>query len=423
MAGQLKVVQANERTIRKMRRPKHTFNNVFRPYQVTPFFAAPVLPGETMKNLNWKGRMVSDPLAQNMQSALLPWWIQHFVFYVKLRDLGVSSDVEAMMLQGTPMPQVDAARPLTFHKGGSIDWVGRAYEKIIAEYFRNEGEAWNVAGSVVDNAALVSAFGYGDNFFENLLPGSVSAPVGNNLQNPHDPSVMAAYQEQYDRMRAMRMINMSFEDWLGTYGVKVADPVEADKPELVRYNSTWTYPTNTVEPTTGLPSTAVVYSVDESADKDRFFSEPGFLIGLVCCKAKLYPFAQKSAATYMMDDAFAWLPALMRDEPHTSVVKYVTGDGPFPGIDMGDDALGYWIDRRDLFLHGDHFRNWSPDAAGGNFPALPTVAGEKRWLDLTALRSFFKDSDSSAPHAQYFYYDGIVNLNIAGHTTTATDMT
>lgn len=414
--AQLQIVNS-PRTLRKMRRPKHTFNIRFRPYQIVPFAVAPVLAGETLKNANWKGRLVSDPLATNMMSALIPWWVQTFVFYVKLRDLLIDSDIEAMMLEGVPMPQNDAANAYSFHGDATrIDWTKRAYERVVAEYFRDEGEA--VSASVIDGIPAAAAIGYGDNFFENIALDTTLVPDNNDLQNPRDPSVMDKYAEQYERMRAMRLVEMSFEEWLGTYGVKVADPVEKNKPELIRYTSNWTYPTNTVEPSTGIPSTAVVHSIDESADKDRFFTEPGILISVVLAKAKIYPLNQTSSGISMLDDAYGWLPALLRDELHTSLAKFDTGTGPFKNI-----TTDYWLDRRDLFVHGDHFRNWSPAAAGANYVSLPTNGGDRKYIDLAAVRSFFKDADGTAPDANYLYLDGIINFNIAGHPTTGTDMT
>ena len=36
---------------RVLRSPRHTFQLRQRPFEITPFLLAPVLPGETMKNL------------------------------------------------------------------------------------------------------------------------------------------------------------------------------------------------------------------------------------------------------------------------------------------------------------------------------------------------------------------------------------
>ena len=47
---------------RKPRQPQHTFNVKAKPYELTPFMIAPVLPGESMTSLLMQARAVSDPV-------------------------------------------------------------------------------------------------------------------------------------------------------------------------------------------------------------------------------------------------------------------------------------------------------------------------------------------------------------------------
>ena len=58
---------------RKPRTPTHNFFVTHMPWQLQPFFIAPVLPGETLKNLTITGRMITDPLATGPFN-ILPWW-------------------------------------------------------------------------------------------------------------------------------------------------------------------------------------------------------------------------------------------------------------------------------------------------------------------------------------------------------------
>ena len=75
------------RTSRTPRRPQHTFAIEARPWQLVPFFIAPVLPGETMKNMLFQARIVSDPI----KNPLIGWWAEFFFWYVKHRDLNEPS--------------------------------------------------------------------------------------------------------------------------------------------------------------------------------------------------------------------------------------------------------------------------------------------------------------------------------------------
>ena len=52
-------------------------------------------------------------------------------------------------------------------------------------------------------------------------------------------------------------------------------------------------------------------------------------------------------------DDYAWQPAILRDDPMTSV-RAVTPAGMVPNV-----TAGQAIDVRDLFLYGDQFRNYT----------------------------------------------------------------
>jgi len=94
MAG-LTVIGQPAQTARKMRSPSHQFNLAWRPWQIQPFMVAPVLPGETMKSMLLQARAVTDPIA----NGLIGWWLEHYVFYVKLRDLYARDKLTEMLLK------------------------------------------------------------------------------------------------------------------------------------------------------------------------------------------------------------------------------------------------------------------------------------------------------------------------------------
>src|SRR3546814_10510072 len=100
---------------------------------------------------------------------------------------------------------------------------------------------------------------------------------------------------QWEAMRSMQLTASTFEDWVKTFGVRVpkAEAEESHRPELLRYIREWSYPSNTINPADGTPSSAVSWSVAERADKDRFFSEPGFLFGCAVARPKVYFSKQK----------------------------------------------------------------------------------------------------------------------------------
>lgn len=408
----------NPKTTRKMRNPTHDSYVSFRPYQLQPFMIAPVLPGETLKNLNITGRVITDPLATGPLN-ILPWWHEMYFFYVKLRDLDARADFEAMLMDGTTITSLNsAAQDETYHQGGAPNFVQMCLKRVTEEYFRNEGETWN--GKMLGNLPLVSAVQQGKNWADSLLADTAVVPSNNDLQNPEgirEPT--PAMLEAYERMRAMRMIDMSFNEWLATYGVNVpGEGDERDKPELIRYCRNWSYPTNVVEPTTGIPSAAVAWSTSERADKDRFFREPGFIFGVQTVRAKLYMGNQRGSASTMLGDAYAWLSALFRDRPEAAIKEFAGGGAGTATGPLRGQTNGYWVDIRDLFHYGDQYI-----AGGGTLPqpfapALPDATGDRRWLTSAQIDALF-----NGPTVNKIRADHVTNLSILGHPTTAIDNT
>lgn len=411
----LQLVQDVNQVRRKARRPVHKHLVEYRPFQLQPFFIAPVLPGETLKELNAQCRVISDPLKGGAGN-ILPWWCEHFYYYVKVRQLGteVRTAFENMVLTGQPIAINDAADATTFHNGGTVDWVKRCLHFITENGgFRDDGESWDAAK--IGSLPAVAAHRHGESFLDSMMVDNDGvAPPSNNHQNPHDPDMLAEYQEQYDRMRAMRMIDMTFEDWLQTYGVTFPSDASLERPELIRMHSEWAYPSNTVDPATGLPSGAASFAMNIRADKDRFFNEPGFIVGVTMVRSKIFLGNQTGAAVSMMDSALPWMPRMLSDQPHTTVKEFVGGaggNGP-----LRNQTKGYWLDTRDLFAYGDQFLAYA--SANGYAPALPAPNGEKRFMTAAQVDALFADAAKNKIRE-----DGVTRLSILSHPTTATDNT
>ena len=137
------VVQQVAAAGRVARRPVHNFQLRTRPWQIQPFFIAPVLPGETMKNLSLQSRVRTDPV----KNGFIGWWNEYYLFYVKLRDLDGRADFENMILTpGYSLASYNfAANASYYHAGPGISWVRECLKRVTSEYFRDEGEAWDAA--------------------------------------------------------------------------------------------------------------------------------------------------------------------------------------------------------------------------------------------------------------------------------------
>jgi hypothetical protein len=400
----LNVVQAVKPVGRRMRRPSHPFQIRSKPYQIQPFFIAPVIPGETMKNLLMQARVVSDPV----KNPLIGWWQEYYFFYVKHRDLNDRDHFTNMMI--TPNYDLSslysAANAKTYHAGGSIDWAQKCLERVTETYFRDEGEAWNAAQ--LDGLPIAQVAN--ESWLDSVKLGSVQ-PEG--YEPPVDPTegevdpAYAAHKQQWEFMRAHKMTMLDYEDYLKSFGINLPkEEVQPHKPELIRYLKDWSYPTNTVNPADGKPSSALSWAIAERADKDRFFKEPGFLFGVTVTRPKVYLSKQTGSAVSLMADAVSWFPAVLREEGYYSLRQVAQGAGPLPSA---VDAQGYWVDLRDLLIYGEQFVNFSLADTSAGMVALPTSAMQKKFVSSADVDGLFTNAASNL-----IRQDGVVALQILG---------
>lgn len=389
-------------TSRKQRRPRHKFMVRQRPFVIQPFMIAPVLPGETLNMAMLQVREVTDPIA----SPIIGWSSEYFLFYVKIRDLNEREQLDDLFIN--PSANVSAlntaASAATYHPGNTPDYTQMCLRRITETYFRDEGEAWNSATIGGLPLAQVSDIGWLDSVIDTtVLPdgGAVATTTAEGVDRLMDA---------YEYLRSMNLTTMNFEDYLKTFGVQISKS-EIHKPELLMREKKWTYPSNTIDPTTGAPSSACSWAIEAASREKKFFKEPGFIVGLHIVRPKVYFQNLRGSMAHYLDQGLSWLPAIMRDEPETSLREFASATGPIAGA-----TNGYWADMRDLYLYGDQFINFALTAADAHIIGLPTAALGKRYLSSADLDEFFKTGTNNLVRS-----DGVVQLGINGsiHDTTA----
>lgn len=353
--GQVRQVVERPQVARKPRKPRHQFAVSFRPWQIQPFMIAPVLPGETMENLLCQCQLRSDPL----KSESVGWWVEQMFFYVKHRDLLQRDIVTNMHLDtatNVSTLRSASASVQNYEFSGGMSWVAMCMQVIIAEYFRDEGEgvAPVEGGSAlarINNESWLDSVKLTEAVVDDeaqLLPGQVEySPLD-------EPAAFAGYREQWEQMRALKIYAKSFEDYLEAQGVTPPREVRVDdthRPELLRHIRTWTYPQMKYSPAIAAAAPMLHENISERADKNRFFAEPGFIVGVAVVRPKVYLGNLRGAAVGLMDNAYTWLPSVLWDQPWTSLVKVAADAGPINPT--GDEE--YWVDIKDLFIHGDQF--------------------------------------------------------------------
>jgi len=424
------VAAAYQRTARSTRRPQHRFNLKMKPFQLQPFMIAPVLPGETLQSIMLQAQCWSDPLGSGIMKNI-GWWKEYYFFHVKHRDLpgwevatdGLGKDLIDMMVNNESLSgHAEGANvPWTYTPKGGVDYVKNALYRIVEEFFRDEGET--AESQAIDSVPITQIYGRGqDDWSMRLtLEGDyedrrVSLDVDNDGDITMD-EIDRAWQE-WAAMRDSGLTDMDYEDWMRTYGVTSTlpnvDRVDHHRPELLAHHREFSYATNTVEPSTGVPATAVGWRSAKQFRKSWLFAEPGWIIGVTVQRPKVYLEAQEGNVASMMQTRNSWLPAVLNDQLDVSHLLIAEGSGPL--ATLSDTAnKDYWIDLRDLLNNGDQFINFAPSNAPP-FVTLPSTTGQRRYASNADAMSFFSDTTNGR-----FLEDGVVSLAIKGRQQPRTE--
>lgn len=431
---------------RVSRRPVHTHHLRFKPYVLQPFCIAPVLAGETLQNVLLQDRTVTDPV----KGRLVGWNLEHWYFYVPLRSLmahgadgldgsvvgspisGQRTVIEKMLLDQA-QPMLASTYATNANNNGSfyeydagsetgsrmVQWL-RACTSVVSEnFFRDEGDA----ATTIDGLPVLkmNVAGWTDSVFKQSEINSV--PVGfpvNTTPNPDEAEttmdMLDGYYQTYLALKQQTLSDLTFEDYLETFGVRKPKPTQI-LPELIMYRKSWSYPTNTVGTSgadLGKPSSALSWSTVERSDKRRFFKEPGFIVGFTAARPKLVIGAQRGYAAMHMADAFSWLPASMAQNVETSLKKIAAGQGVLGGTGYRDTDA-YVFDMRDLLLHGDQFCSGVLlDGTAGSLhvtkkPHTDDSHDQKKYVDATDQMAVFTDTTNGRIES-----DGMTSLAVLG---------
>lgn len=419
-AGQL---QELKQVGRKMRRPQHSFNLVTRPFGIYPFMIAPVLAGETLKSALMQSRVVTDPIADRH----IGWWKEYYWFYVKLSDLDDRDVItQALINPGSNMTTIDAEAAVSVHNFYAasgvpyVNYVEKALKRITEEFFRDEGETWNTHAA---ETGIPMAQYQAPGLWRSLTPAASAAldfmdvSISTATDNAFTVSELQDAYQQYEILRMGGFVAMSWDDYIAAQGVRVpeAEREEQHVPELLRFARSWQYPIAAIDPTDGSAAAAVQWSIAERIDKDRFFREPGFIVGVTVCRPKVY-LDYKGFGAQVLSDAYRWLPQVLDDDPTTSLLNIA--DNTFAGFNW-TDAGGVYVDLKDLLLYGDQFVNMA-SADLPNKVTMDLVNALAKYPTTGNIDDFFVAESPSAANARV-REDGVCTLNILSRPYVATD--
>lgn len=417
-------------TDRRTRSPRHRFNNRFLPYTLAPFMIAPVLPTETMKNVYFETRVITDPI----RNPIIGWKLEYHFFYVKVTDL-LTDSIRDMFIDPTNTDLsatlgIAANSQAWYEAKGGVDYLARCTKRVWQEYFSDQDDdyaTYQVSGvdASVNGYPIVQIR---DRSWLDSITDDDAMPDGVDPNTATSAEQLLQLQAAYQQLQAMSIANMTFEDFLRSYGINVPGQQE-DKPELLASFSEFQYPSNTVDPATGTPTSACSWVFKNSARDPKNFKQPGFIVGYVVARPKVYMSGLAGGLHAHLTRAWDWLPNYMNEDaanpmPFTAIKKFLPDTGPLGDRTTATDD--YYVDMRDLFLYGDQFQNVNAfnvvpaDVSAQHMLALPPGNDHQKWKYLTPAqcKSFFVDSAGSA---FYVRQDGYCNLDIVGHQVDFTN--
>lgn len=409
-------------TSRVGRYPKHPFMTKEIPFTAQPFMIAPVLPGETLKNLYFESRVITDPI----KNAIIGWKKEYYFFYVPVTLLLVDA-IREMFIDplnvdiSATLGVAASSGPYYTAKGG-VDYLKRCVQSIVEAHFRDEGETFADAVTA-DGVPMVQIR---DRLWLDSITDKDDAPLatdpGATGDTPTNMEQLQALYEAYDQLRQIGVADMSYEDFIRSYGIAVPEVVDEKKPELLARYSDFQYPSNAIDPTNGAPSSAVSWVFKNGKRDPKFFKEPGFIVGLSITRPKIYFGGLAGNLSAHLTRAWDWIPNYLNENsiiplPETAFKKFAADGGP-----LGDRATAtdsYWVEMRDLFLHGDQFQNMRPwadngaltDDFGNHLLALPPGNDHQMYKYPTEAmaKGFFVTAGTN-----HVRQDGYVSLQIQG---------
>lgn len=396
---------------RHQRTPNFPIAGVMKPTGLYPVFCHPVLPGETLDKGVIKWRVLSKPIKHPLAGS----WLETWLCYVKFTDIDRAlGNMFITDTYSTAGWTAAANNPRYFVKSGQIDWVRLCTERIAKAYFTHKDEALTLLDTVPQTKLS------NNSWYQNLMfrPAGVTAA---NLPGEGTDVQLTGFQV----MQMMQMTELTYENYLKQYGVQsVSEGI--GEPEILRYTRSWTVPVNTVEPTTGAPSSAWVWSDEMVIDKPKRFDEPGFLVLVAAVRPKFYQGRTPYSMVGNLWGFTDWFPAYNLDDPAAGVRLLVSTD---PVIDPAAVTTGPFdllYDHRDLLNHGEQFVNLA-------FPTTPYPVPVANSIAIAAGNSPSKlqgeyvsqaDIDalfvSATATDKFCYYEGIGMLTINGHLQDTT---
>lgn len=426
-----------------MRFPSHPFRIAHRPYIVQPFLIAPVIPGDSLKGMQIKGRALTK------SSTLDPFcgmYLEHKVCYVRLTDFDFSptqypdganpfefGDVNreklaAMLVDTTNAKAADldylgATDAPLYTAKGTVPFVERCLQRVVQDYLRLPGENWDAFTATQGGRELPIAPIRNQDWLDSAadyatLPEGADVDVDLNADSTITASEIETAINQYHALLAQGNVEISYDEYLrAKFGQRLPKSRVPMSEELM-HRTLWQAPSNTVNPADGTVQTAISWQVEHSMKTPKIFREPGFIFGVTYLRRKEYrnPANVAGTAVGTMWRTAAWLSDALMGGPAYSMERLTMAE---EGTDLlpptkessvgAGDGVDVIFDYKDLYTKGDQFV-YDPSSTTEPYAAMPNDDMIKRY-----------HADSIVEALPYCVQDGVVMMQISSAVSDTSD--
>lgn len=409
MQSVLKTVGPNKG--RFLRAPIFPCSGSVVPFGLYPAFAAPLMAGESVQLVNLRGTMISQPLANPLSGG----WLEAWIASVPISGLD-KSDPQTGTWKGlvndvTPVTTglTAAAQDVQFFTNvGQIDFIKQAYDLLVSEFFQAPGTTapTGLDGNVVSLPVV------GSDWAQNLQVIPATATVATWPEKSVSVDLVGM---DLDTERTLVEAE-NYREWVQEYGVGDPEPKTYGGPRIHRYFRQWVQPSNTIDPSNGVPRASHVFAYRLGLRKGFVVREPSILLVLWTYRPQTFRRSFLGSYIGRMSGLKEWVPP--RGNAAWSTIN---GDDPlFPAtFDTGAPASDYAFDRSDIWAMGETFINradasnpYPPPSVGAGITNADTASMRSRYPTLAEVKALFSTSTTVADYCAY--YSALGGLRAAG---------
>ena len=281
---------------RKLRTPRYPVVTTGRFGKAVPVAKALVEAGSTLRKLSFRNRFQSMPIKYPLTGGYLD-----VEFYYVPMSAAWDEWIDFVLGETVTFPTLAAAQPNFFTSAAnSSKLYGLCYEAVINKFHRtSEDDPYTYDGSWASLPRVDMTAEFSASADHRTIDETVNIADGLTVREIDDARAKLRYRNRMD------FATGHYADWLKEQGVAAHAVLGAD-PERIGRVSKFVMPSKSIDPSTGGTTQSYFRDIELTLDKDRYFAEAGYIVGILSMRPKIMPYGSSS-----LEDAWRepiWFP-------------------------------------------------------------------------------------------------------------------